>query len=327
MPAPASASADPQLSYGPAGRSAWLDVDWQAAQRWESAGGRAVNVVELGPTDGEAIVWIHGLSGSWQNWLENLPALADAGFRCVALDLPGFGASPMPAETISISGYAALVDELMGTLGLDAACVVGNSMGGFIAAELAIAFPARVERLVLVSAAGISIEHMRDERQFALLRRAERLMTMYGGWLASRSEAVSRRARLRRATFSIVAAHPERLSAPVVAESLRGSGTPGFVDAMDALTSYPIKDRLPEIACPTLIVWGTKDRLVPVRDADEFERLIPDARKVVWPDTGHVSMIERPDAFNALVAEFLAEEPNEDVEQDDASRAAAAREG
>jgi len=90
---------------------------------------------------------------------------------------------------------------------------------------------------------------------------------------------------------------------------VRGTGKPGFVAALDALTNYPIRDRLPDIACPTLIVWGTRDRLVPVRDAWEFERLIPDSRAVVWRDTGHVPQLERPAAFNDLVEAFEAERP------------------
>src|SRR5437588_683276 len=105
---------------------------------------------------------------------------------------------------------------------------------------------------------------------------------------ADRSDAVARRRRLRRALLAFVAAHPERLPAPLAAEQIRGSGKPGFVDAVDALTSYPIRERLSKIACPTLIVWGDRDRLVPVRDADEFERLIPDSRKVILQDTGNV---------------------------------------
>ena len=72
------------------------------------------------------------------------------------MDLPGFGHSPMPRERITISGYARLLDGLFDELGIDAATVVGNSMGGFISAELAIAFPQRVERLVLVAPAGLS---------------------------------------------------------------------------------------------------------------------------------------------------------------------------
>ncbi len=270
-----------------------------------------MNVIDIGPSaDGEpaagTIVWIHGLTGSWQNWLENLPFFART-HRCIAMDLPGFGASEMPAEKITISGYAAAVDELLRVLGVTRATVVGNSMGGFIGAELAIRFGTRVERLVLVSAAGLTVEHQRNEPALALLRRGSGLLALGTGWLASKSDELARRPRSRRAMLSIVAAHPDRLPAPLVSEQLRGAGKPGFIDALDALTDYPIRDRLGEITAPTLVVWGTRDMLVPVRDAWAFGELIDDARVVVYENTGHVAMLERPVAFNALVAEFLGD--------------------
>src|SRR3954471_2605633 len=171
--------------YGPVGRSAWLDIDWRTYQRWIRVGGRWMNVIDLGPSpdSGPAvgtIVWIHGLSGSWQNWLENLPAFSAAGYRCIAMDLPGFGASEMPAQDISIRGYAAAVDELLRTLGVTRASVVGNSMGGFVGLELALSFPTWVERLVLVSAAGLTIEHQRNV--FRLARATARAVTMGAAW-------------------------------------------------------------------------------------------------------------------------------------------------
>jgi pimeloyl-ACP methyl ester carboxylesterase len=296
--------------YGPVGRSLWLDVDWRSHQRWIEVAGRPVNVIDIGPgadagPSQGTIVWIHGLSGSWQNWLENLPVLAAGGWRCVAMDLPGFGASPMPAEKVSITGYAAVVDELLRTLGVTRAVVVGNSMGGFIGAEIALRFGTWVDRLVLVSAAGLTIESQRN--LYHLARVTGRITAMGAGWLASKSDTVVRRPGLRRQLLSIVAAHPGKLPAPLAAEQLRGSGKPGFVPAMDALTSYPIRDRLSQIEVPTLIVWGEKDPLVPVRDAWEFGRLIPNSRVVVYEDTGHVAMLERPAAFNALLEEFLEE--------------------
>src|SRR5205085_6447300 len=79
--------------YGPSGRSPWLDVDWREHQRWVTIDGRRVNVIELG--SGPPVVFIHGLSGSWQNWLEQLPVFA-RGHRVITFDLPGFGASQMP---------------------------------------------------------------------------------------------------------------------------------------------------------------------------------------------------------------------------------------
>src|SRR3954467_68570 len=298
--------------YGPSGRSPWLDVDWREHQRWVTIDGRRVNVIELG--SGPPVVFIHGLSGSWQNWLEQLPVFA-RDHRVIAFDLPGFGASQMPREKITIRGYGHFVDALLDELGVSSAAVVGNSMGGFIGIELAIRFPERVERLVLVSAAGLSIEYLRNERALAVLGAIENRLAAYSGWLASRSDALARRPGARRMIFGIVARRPDRLPGPLVAEQVRGAGTPGFLPALDALTDYPIRERLPEIACPTLIVWGREDRLVPVRDADVFEELIPDARKVVFDDTGHVAMLERPDRFNRLLLHFLAEKPGEEVDE------------
>jgi pimeloyl-ACP methyl ester carboxylesterase len=213
----------------------------------------------------------------------------------------------MPAEKISIRGYAAAVDELLRVLGVSRAVVVGNSMGGFIGLELAIAFGTWVEKLVVVSAAGLTTEYLRNEPILHALRLAQNVLTMGAGWLASKSDALARRPRSRAAMFRIVAAHPDQLPAALVAEQLRGSGKQGFVDALDALTDYPIRDRLGEIAAPTLVVWGEKDPLVPVRDAWELGELIPHSRVVVYEDTGHVAMLERPAAFNALVEDFITE--------------------
>jgi pimeloyl-ACP methyl ester carboxylesterase len=90
---------------------------------------------------------------------------------------------------------------------------------------------------------------------------------------------------------------------------MSGASSPGFLAALEALTNYDFRDRLPAVKAPTLLVWGREDNLVPVKDADEFERLIPGARKVILEDTGHVPMLERPQTFNDLLVEFLDEQP------------------
>jgi pimeloyl-ACP methyl ester carboxylesterase len=297
--------------FEPAARARWQDVDWRVHQRWRIVDGTLVNTIELGPENGDAeakpLVFVHGLSGSWPNWLEQLPAFA-AEHRVITLDLPGFGHSPMPRETISISGYARVLDRLLDQLEIDAAAVVGNSMGGFIGAELAIAFPQRVERLVLVSAAGISTHAPRGSAQAVpVLRRLERILMASAAWAASVSDTTMRRARLRDAALGVVIRHPAKLPAALAAEQVRGAGKPGFIQALESIIDYEIRERLSEIACPTLIVWGERDRLISVRDADVFAELIPNSRKVVFEDTGHMSMLERPQEFNALLEDFLAE--------------------
>jgi len=252
-------------------------------------------------------VFVHGLSGSWPNWLEQLPVFA-ATHRVIALDLPGFGHSPMPHGDISIAGYARTLERLLDHLGVDAAAVVGNSMGGFIAAELAISYPQRVERLVLVSAAGLSTHNHRGSvTALPAMRTLERSLMAAGAWTASKSDTVARRTRLRDAALGVAVRHPAKLDPALATEQIRGAGKPGFMQAFEAVLHYEIRERLQEIACPTLIVWGDHDRLISVGDADVFAELIPDSRKVVFGDTGHMSMLERPDVFNALLEEFLGE--------------------
>jgi pimeloyl-ACP methyl ester carboxylesterase len=292
-------------AYGSSGRSPWLDVDWREHQRWVSVDGRPVNTIDLG--EGPPLVFVHGLAGSWPNWLEQLPVFADR-HRVIAMDLPGFGHSPMPRERITISGYARLLDGLFDELGIDAATLIGNSMGGFVSAELAIAFPQRVERLVLVSPAGISsYDDPRGKRALPVVRRLRRLLTGITAWGAANADAIAGRPGLRRLTLGNLLSHPGLLGAQLAAELVRGAGKPGFMQALEANLNYEIRDRLPEIACPTLIVWGDRDRVVLARDAYVYAEMIPRSRKVIYADTGHLTMLERPDAFNALLQEFLEE--------------------
>jgi pimeloyl-ACP methyl ester carboxylesterase len=298
-------------SYADGDDSSWLDVDWPSLTRRLEVDGRGVNVVDSGG-DGPPLLFVHGLGGAWQNWLLNMPAFMDT-HRVVALDLPGFGASEMPASEISIQGYAKTLDAVCEQLGIECPVLVGNSMGGFVGAEMALSYPTRVERLVLVSAAGLSTEYFQREPLLAFARLWAAATTRTG----VRSEAVVRRPRLRRLFLQSVVLYPERLSGPLTAELVQGAGKEGFVPALEALLGYSFRDRLAQMEMPVLIVWGRNDLLVPVGDAERFERLIgPNARKVIFEDTGHVPMLERPSRFNRLLASFLAgeREPERGIE-------------
>jgi pimeloyl-ACP methyl ester carboxylesterase len=226
----------------------------------------------------------------------------------------------MPREDISIEGYGRSVESLIDTLDLGQVVVVGHSMGGFTAAEFAIQYPQRVERLVLEAAAGISTSDIRREPVLA----GARLVAGVSTRSAARSRAVATRPRLRWLVLQSVMRHPSRIPADLVYELVSHTGRPGFRPALEAILSYDFRDRLSQIRCPTLVVWGAEDMLVPRRDADEYERVIPQARKVVFEDTGHSPMMERPQTFNDLLMEFLAEEgvdrPSE-ADLEDAKRA------
>jgi pimeloyl-ACP methyl ester carboxylesterase len=302
-PAPPWAARRADSDYGKSASPSWRDIDWTEHLREMTVEGRKLTCVDLGEGEAPPVAFVHGLGGNWQNWLENLPRVAE-GRRTLALDLPGFGRSEMPASKISISGYARTVDAWLEQLGIGHVAMVGNSMGGFIAAELAIRYPERVERLALVAAAGISITNLRRRPAMTVAR----LSAAIGALTASRSRAIIARERLRHIVISPIIRHPTRVAPDLLSEIMQGSGKPGYIDALDALTSYDFRDRIGEISAPTLIVWGHDDVLVPVKDADEFERLIPKSKRLVMEDTGHVPMLERPQHFNDCLIEFLSAE-------------------
>lgn len=291
--------------YGVSDPPDWREVDWaQHLHRVEIAGAE-VNYVDMGERgESRPIVFVHGLGGQWQNWLENIPRFARQR-QVVAVDLPGFGLSDMPRERISIELYGRVVAELFELLDLAPAVLVGNSMGGFVSAEVASRHPEVVERLMLLASAGVSQMDVAKRPVMAAAKAAGILATSN----LAQMRAAAMRPALRHVFLSLVARHPSRLAADVTFEGLmKGTNKPGFEDALRACLEYDFRERLPQIGCPVLVVWGEKDMIIPVRDADKFVELIEGARKLILEDTGHVPMLERPRAFNDCLEEFLAHE-------------------
>lgn len=277
----------------------WLGIDWSEHRREVDVVGARANYVEMG--EGPPIVFVHGLSGAWQNWLEQIPHFARS-HRVIAVDLPGFGASPMPPWEISVPAYGSFVRDFCERLGVERCAIVGNSMGGFIATEVAIAEPERVSRLVLVSAAGITWARARREPA-AMIGRVGRAAAP----LALRFQMSGiRRPGIRRRAFGGVFHDPEALRRELLWENVVPAlQSPGYYDAMTTLVGYDIRDRLEEIEDPTLIVWGRNDRVVPVPAALAYRRRIDHAELHIFDNTGHVPMMERPVRFNGLLERFL----------------------
>jgi pimeloyl-ACP methyl ester carboxylesterase len=133
------------------------------------------------------------------------------------------------------------------------------------------------------------------------------------------------RPRLRHLVFSMLFRHPSRIPPDIIFEISAGAGREAFMPALRAIIEYDFRERLPEIRCPTLIVWGAKDAIIPRRDAYEYERQIPGTQPVLMmEDTGHVPMVERPRTFNRAVLDFLAgPAPDQGIDEDARERAGA----
>ena len=284
----------------------WLKIDWSAHRSQVEVAGRPVNYVEMRPPRDQqhplALLFVHGLSGCWQNWLENIPHFARR-HRVLALDLPGFGDSPPPQGEITISNYAGLVGQFADAVGINDCAIVGNSMGGFIAAESAVAQPGRFEKLVLVSAAGVSSTRLKRQPTAVVAR-----MLNTAGPLAFKAQTRAfRRAKARVGAFSGIFDDPARIRAELIWEVFTG-GDRGekFVEALTSLASYDILDRLEEVEVPALIVWGRQDKVVPPRDALEYETRLRNSQLEVFERCGHLPMAERPVRFNRVLEEFVS---------------------
>ena len=251
-----------------------MDVDWREHLRWvtrrrharstssTSAPGRPSSSCTASPAAGR--------TGS------RTSPRSRATIASIALDLPGFGASPMPADADHDAGLRAHARRAVRDARRRLRDARRQLDGRLRRRRVRDPLPARrSSACASTSPAGLSMEHMRNERNRGLRARIENYLFFGTYWAASKSDRVVRRERLRRALLLLLAAHPERLPSALIAEQAHGAGKPGFAEALDAMTGYPIRDRLGEIACPTLVVWGELDRLVPLRDAAEFEWLIP----------------------------------------------------
>ncbi len=279
----------------------WLKIDWREhLHRVDLPGAEAVNYAEIG--EGDPILFIHGLAGCWRNWLENLPYFGRT-HRAIALDLPGFGHSPMPSWEITMANYGRLIHDFCERLGISQlAAIVGNSMGGFISTEAVIEEPQRFDRLVLISAAGISFAEANGRHAQALSRTFKAATPFLVGdrraWLT--------RPRGRSLAFGRIFRNPNKLRPELLAEQGNpGLQSPGFAPAFATIAGYDTRERLPEIEIPTLVVWGLNDQIVPVEAAIGYHRLIPKSRLEIFERTGHLPMLERPQRFNPLLEDFI----------------------
>lgn len=300
MPEPvAEATVFPAADYGNPDPE-WLRIDWRQHLRRVELPGAEVVYAELG--EGTPILFVHGLAGCWRNWLENLPHFGRT-HRAIALDLPGFGESPPPSWPIDVPAYGRLIHDFCEKLGIERlAAVVGNSLGGFAASEAAIERPSRFERLVLVSAAGISFAESRGRETTAFIQSIRATVALTGqpsAWFLPRR-------RTRHIGFGRLVNYPDRLRKELLWEQIDpGIGAAGFADAARAIAGYDSRHRLPEIEIPTMVVWGLKDRIVPVEAAIGYHRLIAGSRLEIFERTGHLPQLERPSRFNALLDDFL----------------------
>lgn len=230
-----------------------------------------------------AVLVLHGWGASIEAVYPIVAGLAPVASVC-ALDLPGFGQSEPPPRPWGVEDYQEFLAAFMDALQIERATIVGHSNGGRIAIRMAATEPRRAARLVLVDSAGI-----RPRRTLRWYRRVG--MAKLGKYAARWGGALGERLRAR-----IVG----RVASTDYAAA--GEMRPTLV----RLVNSDLREYLPRILVPVLLVWGADDTDTPVADARTMERLIPDAGLVVLDGAGHYSYLDQPARFVRIVAHFVA---------------------
>jgi pimeloyl-ACP methyl ester carboxylesterase len=242
---------------------------------------------------------VHGFGGAAWNFDELAPLLP--GRRLLIPDLPGHGGSaPLPAP--SLAAFADVLGDVLDAEGIEQADVFGHSLGGVVALRLAARRPERVRRLILAAAAGISSATRTGALTLALVGLLEP-----GRIAGRRADRIARSPRLRRLVFgSFEVSNPDAFSERAVHGFLRGPTM--HTDALGAGLALGADDPrrdLDRVTCPVLVLWGGRDRQVPVEDGYEYARRLRAPLRVI-ADCGHLLIGERPDACARATLEFFS---------------------
>ncbi len=268
-------------------------------------GGTVVHLRDQGPrSDPVPLVLLHGTGASlhtWDGWAKVLSVER----RVITLDLPGFGLTgPYAGEWVAADpggdALARFVIALLDRLGVERFVVGGNSLGGEVAWRLAALAPQRVERLVLVAAAGPRFEPE----------------TLPVGFLVARTPVLNRICEhllprsLVAASVGAVYGDPSRVTASLVDRyfelTLREGNRRALTERLAAWTPGRDEERIAALRLPTLILWGGRDRLIPPAVGEVFEARIPGSRRIVFDDLGHVPQEEDAARTVLPVKAFLA---------------------
>ncbi|MEP7211510.1 MAG: alpha/beta fold hydrolase [Acidobacteriota bacterium] len=253
--------------------------------------GSKINFIEAGDPAKPAVILLHGLGGSTANWAFTTSAIA-ANYHVFVIDQIGFGKSDRPALKYRVGTYVDFLDKFMSENKIEKASLVGNSMGGWVAALTAIKYPNRVEKLVLADAAGLKPPDV-DIAQ------------IYGMNYSTRDEArtLIKLLLYNSALFSSDAAIDNLISVRVAAND--GNTITSLIESIKRNEDF-LNGRLGEIKKPTLIVWGKQDGLIRPADGEQFKGEIAGSELVVFDKCGHSPQLEQAAEFNKAVLAFLA---------------------
>jgi len=260
---------------------------------WANLDGLKIRYLESGKGNERHILFIHGLGSSSDRWL-GIPDALSANFHTIALDLPGFGKSTKPVTmNYTIQNFRENIVDFMNKLGINdgKTSIVGHSLGGYIAAEVAIENKNLVERLVLIDSSG-------------MLKKPTPLLEEY------LQVAINPTTDKVRKVFEQMVANPERIPLKLVDGFIARINLPNakyaFKSTLQNSANTQIGyERLKLIEIPTLILWGIKDKVIPTSHSELFKEAIMNSQIEIIQDAGHAPFAEKPDQVSEILRNFL----------------------
>jgi pimeloyl-ACP methyl ester carboxylesterase len=263
--------------------------------------GTTIYLLDRGPRDGEVLMLLHGFLGSVVDWDQTIPTLTAAGYRVIAFDRPPFGLSDNNTSLdYTSAGTSALIIALMDALEIDQATLIGHSLGGMAAVDVALRHPERVSRLILAAAA-IGLDSFGGD-DLAFMADIDPDNTAVQGFV-------------RGIFLSMVDSMqfgelytPEQLERRGRAFQVTGweGGLLAFTKAAVTDTTRPLPEQMHTLTQPVLFIWGETDNIVPITIGETLHEALPTATWITYPQVGHMLMDEVPDQFNADVLAWLA---------------------
>jgi pimeloyl-ACP methyl ester carboxylesterase len=277
----------------------------QPTRRTVTIHGHELSYLDSG--SGPVVLFIHGILGSHRNWAHLVDRMHDR-HRVIVPDLFGHGESAKPHGDYSLGAHAATMRDLLARLEIDRVTLVGHSLGGGIAMEFYYLFPEQVDRLVLVASGGLGREVNAVLRSATLPGASWVLPVLASGWVRGRAESAGRAmARVGWRPGSDITAIWDGFTSLADGETRRAflATTRAVIDPGGQ--SVSAHDYLPEaLPIPTMVVWGSGDKMIPAWHAISAQKSIPGCRLELFEGAGHFPHLDDPDRFADVLDDFIA---------------------
>ena len=258
---------------------------------WTELNGTRIRYFESGTENDRHVLFIHGLGSSADRWL-GIPDALSPNLHTVALDLPGFGKSDKPKIDYTIQSFTDTIIDFIKNIGINTkTSIVGHSLGGYIASEVAIQNKNQIERLALIDSSGF-------------LEKPTPLLEEYLKVAINPTEDSVRR------VFEQMVADPARIPKKLVESFITRINLPNAKYAFESTLQYSTNtqiglERLRQLdSIPTLVIWGIKDEVIPI-DHLEFFKNITNSKIEIIEDTGHAPFAEKPEQIGKMLRNFL----------------------